>query len=272
MDTLPLLEHIPLSHYSEKARWALDYKGIAHRRRRPGLFYLFRNWLTTRQVRFPILWLDGRAIADSTAIIAALEARHPQRPLYPADPGLRRRALAIEEDLDESLGPALRAAFLGPLLRTDRELALRHITTGWPQGYRQLRPLLAIFPAYYRFRHNLRDRNLAADRWAVSAALDRIESQRQGRRYLVGDHFTVADLTAAALLAPLLQPPELQYPVTAPWPPELAEYRAKLLAHPAAKWAAVIYQLHRGKSAEVTSSALRSTPQPSAAQPGAPRA
>ena len=28
MDT-PLLWHIPLSHYSEKVRWALDYKGIA---------------------------------------------------------------------------------------------------------------------------------------------------------------------------------------------------------------------------------------------------
>jgi glutathione S-transferase len=31
MDT-PLLWHIPLSHFSEKVRWALDYKGIAHRR------------------------------------------------------------------------------------------------------------------------------------------------------------------------------------------------------------------------------------------------
>ena len=30
MDT-PLLWHIPLSHYSEKVRWALDHKGIAHR-------------------------------------------------------------------------------------------------------------------------------------------------------------------------------------------------------------------------------------------------
>jgi hypothetical protein len=28
----PLLWHIPLSHYNEKARWALDYKRIAHHR------------------------------------------------------------------------------------------------------------------------------------------------------------------------------------------------------------------------------------------------
>ena len=32
MDT-PLLWHIPLSNFSEKVRWALDYEGIAHRRR-----------------------------------------------------------------------------------------------------------------------------------------------------------------------------------------------------------------------------------------------
>ena len=29
------LWHIELSHYSEKARWALDYKGVEHRRRAP---------------------------------------------------------------------------------------------------------------------------------------------------------------------------------------------------------------------------------------------
>jgi glutathione S-transferase len=46
----------------------------------------------------------------------------------------------------------------------------------------------------------------------VSAALDRIERERDNRAYLVGASFTVADLTAASLLSPLLQPPEIQYP------------------------------------------------------------
>ena len=43
------------------------------------------------------------------------------------------------------------------------------------------------------------------------AALDRIESERAGGDYLVGEGFTVADLTAAALLYPLVWPPEFQY-------------------------------------------------------------
>jgi hypothetical protein len=45
-----------------------------------------------------------------------------------------------------------------------------------------LRPLGRIFPAYYRFRHKIRDAKLEADRATVNAALDRIEQERQGRR------------------------------------------------------------------------------------------
>jgi glutathione S-transferase len=248
---LPLLWHIPLSHFNEKVRWALDHKGIAHRRRVLGPDYLIRAWRATGQGRLPILWLDGRAIHDSTRIIAALEERYPEPPLYPADEALRRRALEIEDELDEGLGPALRAAIVTPLFRSDPDIALRVLTTGMPEGaYRRLRPLLAVFPAYYRFRHQISDAKLELDRATVARALDRIEQERRGRAYLVGEAFGVADLTAAALLGALLQPPEIQYPLQVELPPYLHDYRARLLEHPAAQWAMDIYRLHRGRSAE----------------------
>ena len=85
------------------------------------------------------------------------------------------------------------------------------------------------------------------------AALDRIERQRdKGRRLLlgVGASFTVADLTAASLLSPLL-PPEIQYPLRVELPPDIQDYRAALLRHPAAQWALEIYRQHRGSSMEV---------------------
>src|SRR4030095_12497288 len=106
---VPLLWHIPLSHFNEKVRWALDYKGIAHRRRVLGADYLIRAWRATGQGKLPILWLDGRAIADSTRIIAALEERCPEPALYPHDAAARERALALEDDLDEKISPATRA-------------------------------------------------------------------------------------------------------------------------------------------------------------------
>ena len=250
---MPLLWHIPLSHYNEKVRWALDHKRIAHRRQVLGPNYLFRAWRATRRGTLPILWLEGRAIGDSTRIIAALEARYPEPALYPANAIGRERAIALEDYFDEQLGPALRAAVVTPLFRHNPDLALRVLTTGMPtQAYQRLRPLVRIFPAFYRFRHKIKDARLEADRATVNAALDRIEHQRQGRAYLVADAFTVADLTAAAMLSPILQPPEIQYPLRLELPAYMQDYRAALLQHPAAQWAAGIYRLHRGYSAEVS--------------------
>src|SRR5436190_915698 len=44
----PILWQIAVSHYSEKARWALDYKGVEHQRRSPppGLHMPVVLWLT----------------------------------------------------------------------------------------------------------------------------------------------------------------------------------------------------------------------------------
>jgi len=248
----PALWHIPFSHYSEKARWALDYKGIAHRRRVLGSDYLIQLWRATGQGKLPVLWLDGRAIADSTRIIAALEEQYPEPPLYPRDSAARQRALALEDDLDETLGPALRAAIVTPLFRHDPDIALRVLTTGMgSKAYPGLRRVLRVFPWYYRLRHKISESNLERDRATVAVTLDRIEQERQGRAYLVGEGFSVADLTAASLVGPVLQPPELQYRLQVELPAYLEDYRTLLLRHPAVQWAAGIYRLHRGHSAEI---------------------
>lgn len=248
----PLLWHIPLSHFNEKARWALDYKGIPHRRKVLGPDYLIRAWRATGRGTLPILFLDGRAIGDSTHIIAALEERHPDPPLYPRDATALARALALEDYLDEQLGPALRAAMVTPLFRNDPDVALRVLTTGMPDAaYERLRPLTRFFPTFYRFRHSISESKLETDRAAVRAALDRIEQERRGGAHLVGDAFTVADLTAAALLSPLLQPAEIQYPLRVELPPYFQDYRSSLLQHPAMQWAAGMYRVHRGRSAEL---------------------
>ena len=85
--TRPLLWHLPISHFSEKVRWALDSKRVPHRRRimPPGL-HPFGGLLLTggRQYTMPVLEMDGRRIGDSTAIIAALEERHPEVDVYTA--------------------------------------------------------------------------------------------------------------------------------------------------------------------------------------------
>src|SRR3954462_6264996 len=88
----PVLWHLKVSHYNEKARWALDYKRVPHVRRAaiPG-----RHAKIARQLwagtTFPVLELDGQVIGDSTLIIRELERRYPEPPLYPDDPDERSR-------------------------------------------------------------------------------------------------------------------------------------------------------------------------------------
>src|ERR1700748_963046 len=95
----PVLWHLPVSHYSEKVRWALDHKAIQHDRHAPITGYHIAVALVLtrgRHYTLPVLELAGRRIGDSTEIIAALETAHPESPLYPDDPDERRRALALE--------------------------------------------------------------------------------------------------------------------------------------------------------------------------------
>ena len=106
-----VLWHIELSHYNEKARWALDYKSIEHELRvpMPGLHGARALMLTRgKHRRLPVMELEGRRIGDSTAIIAALEAYQPEPALYPADPAEKARALELEDFFDEELAPQMR--------------------------------------------------------------------------------------------------------------------------------------------------------------------
>ncbi len=92
MSDAPVLHHLKVSHYNEKVRWALDYKGIPHVRRAatPGLHRkLVRELTGGTSKTFPVLVENGYAIGDSSRIIAHLEDRYPEPPLYPREPSRR---------------------------------------------------------------------------------------------------------------------------------------------------------------------------------------
>lgn len=81
----------------------------------------------------------------------------------------------------------------------------------------------------------------------VLAALDLLEHELDGRDYLVGDGFTVADLTAAALMSPLVLPPE--GPLEAELMPEpYLRWRAEQAARPGFRWVGEMFARHRLRS------------------------
>jgi glutathione S-transferase len=256
---LPVLWHIEISHFNEKARWALAHKGVEHRRRAPtpGAHMVVALWLTRgRNKTFPLLQLDGQAIGDSTEIIAALERRFPDPPLYPDDPAERRRALELEEFFDEELGPHMR---LYAFHEATKDLAVveRFTVDLLPGGLAGIGPVRAgaarFFSTFTGLRYGVKSEQRAELAKAkVLAALDRLEEELGGDEYLVGDRFTVADLTAASLFYPLVRPPE--GPSLPPAPKAIERFNAPLKNRPGYKWVERIFAKHRkpvGASDEV---------------------
>jgi glutathione S-transferase len=66
-----------------------------------------------------------------------------------------------------------------------------------------------------------------------------------GRPFLCGEHFTVADLTFASLAAPVLSPPGHPYRIDLPLPPEREASKTRLLASAAGKHALRMYAEQR---------------------------
>jgi glutathione S-transferase len=252
---LPVLWQLEISHYNEKVRWALDYKHVRHIRRSllPGLHIVKAKRLTGDTSTTPVLTCDGRSIGDSTRIIAAIEERWPQAPLYPEDATQRRRALELEEFFDEQLGPHLRRAAYAELLPRP-DLARPLFSHGQPRPARIL--LRAGFPvlrAAMRRKFEINAESAAASRAKMSAAMDRLEHEISPSGYLVGESFTIADLTAAALFYPVAHPPEYPYPTLADrdLPDSWRRLLDSLARRPGGQWIADIYRAHRGRSAEV---------------------
>jgi glutathione S-transferase len=247
-----VLWHLKVSHYNEKARWALDYKRVPHTRRAavPGRHERIARKLAGGPT-LPVLVIDGQAIQDSTRIIEELERRHPEPPLYPADPAERRRALDLEDFFDEELGPYSRLLALHHML-PDADLLLGAFTPDLVGATRMA--ARAAFPLVRRritADFEINDCSVTIAFQKLRAAGDRFEAELQPSGYLVGETFTVADLTLAALLAPLVAPDQFPYPQPQRDHPRLAPARAALGESGLLDWTRGIYALHRGMSAEL---------------------
>jgi glutathione S-transferase len=242
-----VLHQFAASHYNEKARWALDWKGVPHQRRTyfPGP-HAFAMQRLSGQRTTPVLVLDGEVIAGSARILAALEQHFPERPLLPEDPKLAERALALEAHFDAEVGPAVRTAVFSVLIREPDQLC-RTFSQGKPAWssalYRAAFPLTG--PLIGRANGTL-DRAGVERAFARSeAALEQVARELGPSGQLAGDRFSLADLACAALLAPLVSPdhPDMSQP--RPRPAAIEAFLARFASHPGAAWVREQYRKHR---------------------------
>ena len=115
--TTPTLYVFNISHYCEKARWALDYFGMDYKARHvmPGAHRLIAKKLGAKRGSVPFLQTNDGVIAGSPAIIDWCEAHNTsQRPsLSGAQPEIVR---VTEKRLDAVVGVHVRRFYYSDAL------------------------------------------------------------------------------------------------------------------------------------------------------------
>jgi glutathione S-transferase len=188
---------------------------------------------------------DGQVIADSTEILSWVDRRTPaERRLFPDEDAVREQVVAWESRFDDELGPEVRRLAHFHLLPA-KETALSVLTQGNPRA--EAAGFRAGFPLVRRWMmRSLKVTTAGAERAAtkVRAVFDAVTAGLDdGRRYLVGERFSAADLAFGALSAPVLQP---KNPDLVGLPAAFTTYVRELRALPAGRYGLRLLRDERG--------------------------
>ncbi len=242
-----LLHQFEFSHFNDKARWALNFKNVEHERRSylPGPHMPAIKKLAGSS-QTPVLQIGDEIVAGSAGIIDRLETAYPDPALYPADPELRAEALELQAEFDKHVGPATRTVLFNELVNEGSYLCAMF-------ARKASRPRQILYRATFPLARGLIAKgngttdpeNVQRCTALVDSTLDSVYQRVANTGYMVGDCFSVADLTAAALLAPLANPQHPDMARPQPVPESVAKLLANYQNHPTIAWVGEMYERHR---------------------------
>ena len=246
---------IPLSHYCERARWALDRAGARYEEdQHLQMFHIRQVRRAGGRHTVPLLVTPEGPLTDSGEIVAYADARcPPEHRLYPDDVVARGEVEELERQYATAFGVATR------VWAYHRLLPHRRLLTKYNGGQAPLHERLALrvgFPfAKRKVMQYLKidDETAARSRELVLRTFDAVaERLADGRPHLTGDRFTAADLAYGALGAVMVFPSEygarergIGLPALHELPPALADEVAELRAHPGGAYILRLYESER---------------------------
>ncbi len=151
----------------------------------------------------------GRTWSDSSTILAWADEAAGSDRLFPRDEVARNEVLALEDRFDKVLGPHTRRWGYAQLLGR-RDILSTMVTRSVPRVQARWAPLvMPVFMPLVKRAFDITPETTARSRERVDAVFEEVGQRlADGRPFLVGERFSAADLTFAALAAPVLSPPQ----------------------------------------------------------------
>ena len=238
-----------LSHFSEKARWALDFEGISYVERilLPGPHQLVTRRIAPR-THVPVLEHDGQYVQGSSAIIDYIADSLGGTKLTAIDPIERANALTLENALDQAFGRGVQQVLYSAFLKERRTVIDLWSFGGpfWARGFYAV-AFPAIASAVKRMYKTTDVEGVAKAKQRFVTTFDELDAVLAKRPYLGGAAPDRTDITLAALLAPVCRVPEhrMKWPAT---PRELADLEASLSGRPTWNHVLRMYRDHRQRT------------------------
>ena len=201
------LYQFPISHFCEKARWALDYKNIEHKKVTllPGLHVRKAKKLGGK-TSVPVLQHGDSVIQGSSEIIDYLDLKFEQNRLTPIDQEQKQQVREWEEFANKNLGPQVRLVIYHIMLDYP-EIVVPFFTQGGPwYGPFLVKKIFPKLQEKMRLYMKINDETAAKNNGEILKTVDNLANHYADNKFMVGDQFSRADLTAASLLAPITMP------------------------------------------------------------------
>jgi glutathione S-transferase len=200
------LYQFPISHYCEKARWALDYKNIDYKvvNLLPGL-HVYKTRKIASHSFVPILKCGGEVIQGSDKIITFLDEAYPERSLTPAGED-GEVSLKWERYVDQELGPHVRRCCYQVLLEYP-DIVIDFFSHQGPfYGKLLLKLMFPKLKKAIRESMDINEKTAGESKRRIEVAVNKLYDHLRDHAYLAGSQFSRADLAAASLIAPLRMP------------------------------------------------------------------
>lgn len=259
MDTpAPVLITIPISHFCERARWALEYSGIEfHEKPRLQMFHRIALKRIGAGRTTPALRVGKTVLPDSNAILSWASDRHrspkPNLVNWAPNSPESRTMLNWGEDIAQ-WSRLVAYAWLLP----NPTLLLRYNNRGAPawQGL-LLRIGYAKAQSMVRQHFNITESTIQAAHDSLRRFFDRFDELLGSSNYIRvnggvhnGERFSALDLTLASYLAPLCLPHEYgiapgSLPPVDECPEDLTKEILVFRTHPLGQYVLRMFKDHR---------------------------